>query len=270
MSATTRTPAGSVLAGLLLFFFFLFATPTLAAISLNVENIPSSLDIDQEFTADIAINCSSCGISYLRGVFFYPESSTTYFGYTRNQLGDLVSSTSDKTQYFKTDEGSWSGQVRFKFDQEKSPGSYFFKVGRYTSAGDSSADWSNASAMNVSGPTPTPTTTPTPTATSTPSPSPTPTKTPTPTPSPTPPPTQPVTKTTTIISPGLNLSPSPLATIAAEVLAASDSATPSATPLPTSPIDPGQLNTTSSPWPFVISGLVVIAAGAIFAWRRRQ
>lgn len=116
----------------------LFPKLVFSAISINIENIPSSIGVDQEFTANIILTCSDCGASYLRGVFFYPESSTSYFGYTQNNANEWINLPgSQASNYFKINEGSWSGQIKFKFDQLKTPGDYFFKVGRYTTNGSS-------------------------------------------------------------------------------------------------------------------------------------
>lgn len=156
-------------------------TVSALAITVSVSNTPSSIEIQQEFESDVVVDCISCGVSYLRGTLFYPESSHIYYGYTQNNSGQWISTTSDKTQYYKTEEGSFSGKLKFRFDAEKPPGPYFFKVGRYTSAGDGNADWSNQSLIDVVGPSPTPSSTPTPIPTQ----MPTPTLKPTPTPKPT-------------------------------------------------------------------------------------
>jgi hypothetical protein len=141
--------------------FFIFTSPVLA-LTLSVTDLPSSVDINQDFTAKVSLDCACTGSSFFRGVFFYPDSSTSYSGFTQNNLGEWVGSSSDRTQYFQTSAGSFSGQLKFKFDPQKSPGSYYFKVGRYSSSGDSSADWSNTLAVSVSGPSPTPLPTSTP------------------------------------------------------------------------------------------------------------
>jgi hypothetical protein len=154
-----------------------FAPPAFAAISISVSNVPASADQNQEFSATVTLDCSQCGTSYLRGVFFYPESSTSYFGYTQNVAGAWVSATTDKTQFYKVQEGSFSGELKFKFDSQKPPGPYFFKVGRYTASGDSFSQKSDPVSILVTGPT----STPEPTNTPKPQPTQNPTHTPVPT-----------------------------------------------------------------------------------------
>lgn len=227
---------------LLILFLILFPGSAFAAISVNVENVPNSVNIDDEFTADVILTCTNCGTSYLRGVFFYPESSTVYSGYTQNNSGEWINSPgSQASSYFKVEEGSWSGKLKFRFDLEKSVGDYFFKVGRYTASGNSFAQDSDAKAVLVLGPSPTPTVTPTQTATPTPTTA-TSTATPPPTPSKTPTPTAKVTSTPTstvkIATPGISATTTPTkiltpiensntASVASEILGVNISATPS-------------------------------------------
>jgi len=129
----------------------------------------------------------------MRGVF-YP-SGTNYFGFTQNNSGNWIGTVTDRSLYFtitKTDlvDASWSGKLKVKPDSSDSaysgPGEYLFKIGRYTSVGDSSADWSNELGIKITGPTPAPTLDPTPTLAPTSTPTPTPIKTPDPTPTKTP------------------------------------------------------------------------------------
>jgi len=170
------------LLALLMFFLFFFADDV-SAISLSISNVPSSINADQEFTTDIVLTCSGCGISYLRGVFFYPESSTNYSGYTQNTIGEWTNLSGSPSSFFKIDSGSWSGQIKFKFDSEKPASEYYFKVGRYTASGTSFSQVSDSVAIIVS---PTPTPIPSPTESSTPTATSTPTETLTQTPTPTP------------------------------------------------------------------------------------
>ena len=188
---------------LFLFFLLLFITPqNVSAATITISNIPTEINHNQEVEINLDFVCSGCGDSYMRGVF-YP-SGTNYFGYTQNKSGSWVGTSADRSVYYliaKDDlvEASWSGKLKVKPDSEDSAftgtGEYLFKIGRYTSSNDSSADWSNELSLKVIGPTPSPTTTPTqtsePTKTSTPVPTgtstskPLPTKTSTPRPSPT-------------------------------------------------------------------------------------
>jgi hypothetical protein len=183
------------------FFIFvviiLFSPYTAYAVSVTFINTPNSIDQSQEFDVDILLNCPGCGDSYLRGVLF--PSGTSYFGFTKNNAGEWISSSDDKTKYFKVSsdqivDSTWSGKLRVKPDPSASsytgPGEYQFKVGRYTSGG--SVTWANeAIAINITGPTPTPT----PGPTNTPNPTNTPTNTPAPTATPKPTSTPKVTAT---------------------------------------------------------------------------
>ncbi len=147
-----------------MFFLFLFRGDAFA-LSLSFDGAPNEINGETEFSANVFLDCAKCGVSYLRGVFFYPETSHVYSGFTKNKSGEWVSSGDDKTQFFKVEEGRHSGQLKFKFDLQKPAREYFFKIGRYTSA-SSSATWSsNTSSINILTPTPTPSpnqTTPTP------------------------------------------------------------------------------------------------------------
>ena len=166
--------------------FFLFPKNVYATISISATNVPTSVNLDQEFTVDINLACTGCGISYLRGVFFNPESSTSYSGFTQNNSGDWINLSGSPSSYFKIDSGSFSGQMKFKFDSIKPAGNYFFKVGRYTPSGSSFSQNSENISITVIDPSPTPSSTPTQSPTESPAATVTPTSTPTPTASPTP------------------------------------------------------------------------------------
>jgi hypothetical protein len=181
-------------------FLFLSVTESLA-LSITISNLPPAIEYSQEAETEVFFECSGCGDSFMRGVF-YP-SGTNYFGYTKNNAGEWISTVSDRTKYFKIAssdliEASWSGKLKIKPDSQDpaylGPGEYLFKIGRYTSAGDSSADWSNELAVKINGPTATPTPVPTIVSTNTPnstaSPAPTKSSTPTPSKFPTPKPTK--------------------------------------------------------------------------------
>lgn len=160
------------------FLFFFIVTPV-SAMTLEFKNTPSLISKDQEFSIDVFLSCSACSDSYLRGVFYL--SGTNYFGYTQNNTGAWVNASGTQaSQYFqitKDDlkEGSWSGKLVLKPDVESKlysgPGSYFFKIGRYTASG--SVTWATPVSINITGPTPTPPPTPTTKVISTPSPVPT-------------------------------------------------------------------------------------------------
>lgn len=178
---------------LLLVFLTIPVFPAGAA-TVTFSPLPESLEIDKEFSLQVnLIDCTGCGNSYLRGVF--SQSGTNYFGQTQNNSDEWVGVESDKTRYFqilKEDliSGAWSGQIKFRPNSDSSfytgPGTYIFKIGRYTSS-SGSASWSaTASAQIVLSlpvtPTPTETPEPTPTPTAIPSivPDPTPTSAPAP------------------------------------------------------------------------------------------
>lgn len=156
--------------------FFLFPKIVYSAITLSVTNLPSSIQADQEFTADVDFVCSSCAASYLRGVFFYPDSISVYSGFTLNNSGEWVNTSGSPSSYFKIEEGSWNGQLKFKFDSEKPSGNYYFKIGRYTANGSSFSQATDPILINVLGSEITPTSTAEPTNTSTPTSTPTPTQ----------------------------------------------------------------------------------------------
>lgn len=191
-----------------LFLFYIFPRQIYAAMAITISNLPTEINHSQETEVDLFFSCSGCGDnSYMRGVF-YP-SGTNYFGFTQNNIGNWIGTENDRSLYFniaKTDliEASWSGKLKIKPDSSDSAfigtGEYLFKVGRYTSSSDSSADWSNELSIKIVGPTPSPTQQPTaqptnaPTVTTAPTAQPTvkpsPTKSPTPKPSVTPKSTQ--------------------------------------------------------------------------------
>ena len=140
----------------ILFVFLLFTKNIQAAIDIVFTNTPTNVDINQEFEIDVLLNCSSCGDSYLRAVFF--KSGSNYFGFTQNGNGEWVGTSDDKTKYLlvrKGDlvEGTWSGKLRVKPEPESSyyigPGDYFFKVARYTPSGG--ATWANEVGLEITG-----------------------------------------------------------------------------------------------------------------------
>ena len=173
-------------------FIFFFIPPSVFAVSVDINNVPLTIDQSQELEVDAILSCKGCTTdSYLRGVF-YP-SGASYFGYTWNNSGIWSNAAGGNcTTYYKiakadlNPEGSWSGKLKFKPDKESSyyngPGEYLFKIGRYTPS--CSTTWSEEKTISITGPTssPTPTQVPSPTSTPTPSktPTPTPTKSPTP------------------------------------------------------------------------------------------
>jgi len=134
----------------------------LFAITLSLKDYPASIQSEAEFNFTAGLECSKCGDSYLRAVFF--PSGSNYFGFTQNHLGEWVATTSDKTQYFlvnsdQVQSGTWSGQIRAKPDIDSSdyhgPGEYSFKLIRYTASGSKSAE-TDPVTIQILGPTITP------------------------------------------------------------------------------------------------------------------
>src|SRR3989344_5779536 len=267
---------------LLIFFLFLFPDSVFAALSLSLEGIPGEIDSDREFTGNVSLTCSNCGDSYLRGAFFSP-GATDYFGYTQNDAGDWVNASNPKTIYFHLPpvESSWSGQLKFKFDQEKATGNYQFKVMRYTSSGSKSGE-TNLFSVNVITPV-TPTTTASPTLspisspTSSPSPSPTATKTVTQTP--TKAPTQfqtsvnPSTKTvaSTPSTPSTTPSPTNKEIVGIDILSSSDSASPSSEVTSPPPLIAGKGDSRQIS-PLTLFGIIATTTAllSLVFWRLRK
>lgn len=200
----------------LLLLFFVFKTSVFAA-AFAFSGTPDSISDDQSFSVNInlSVSGSSGNNYYLRGDFSHVDTPTSYFGYTKNNLGEWYNAepTLDHTQLYKVimqSDGTWVGSIEVKPDisnsKYKGTGNYNFKIRRYTSTGQSSTWAETVSQIAIvssvaptsyptSSPTqaPTPTRTPTPTKTPTSTPTvkptatpkiPTPTKTPIPTPSP--------------------------------------------------------------------------------------
>lgn len=181
--------------GFLFFLFLFFPTPTFA-VTFTFQGAPSNILDNQSFPVNVTLTASnSAGKSYyIRGGFFQP-SSTSYFGYTKNNTGDWYNGRPSPilvTNFFKItldQNSSWSNIIEFKPDSSstsyKGPGLYNFKIGRYTEGG--SLTWCNnetnpcsISNINInSSQTPTPTSTQAPNQSSTPTDSPLVTPTPT-------------------------------------------------------------------------------------------
>jgi hypothetical protein len=173
-------------------FLFLIFPKKVNALTVDFSNLPSTINIGDEVPITVNLECSGCGDSYFRGVFY--ESGTNYFGVTQNNVGEWIGTSTDKTKYFfvsKNDviNATWSGQLKMKVEFDDTtwsgPKNYFFKIARYTSS-NSGANWTGESSVFINGPTPSPTPTPSASPTNTPKPSPTPTPKPTPTKSATP------------------------------------------------------------------------------------
>jgi hypothetical protein len=138
---------------------------------LTLNSCPSTVNFDQEIPIELSLSCPGCGDSFLR-TFFFP-SGTNYFGLTKNDRGDWIGTSADKTLYFhissmETKASTWSGTLLSKVDTSDTaysgPGSYFFKVIRYTASGSKSGETEVVN-IEIVGPqpaTPLPTSVPTP------------------------------------------------------------------------------------------------------------
>jgi hypothetical protein len=158
---------------LIIWVLFLLDIPLpVWAASIYIADNPASISYNQYFGINLTFSCPKCGDSYFRGVFFQPGQDN-YFGYTLNNQGNWINSVSDKTQFFKISEtdiqiGTYSGKIQVKPDPDspyfKGTGDYQFKLARYTSGGDSSAEWSvnNVNIQIIGPPTLTPSVTITP------------------------------------------------------------------------------------------------------------
>jgi hypothetical protein len=148
----------------------LFWAAPVFAVSVQLSNLPSSLDHEASAEIDVSLACGGCSDSYLRGVF-YP-SGTSYFGFTQSKQGEWVNGPASACmQYYHVAssdlvEGSWSGKLKIKPDATHAfytgPGEYLFKVGRYTGS-CSSPTWSAEATILILGPSPTSSSTPMPT-----------------------------------------------------------------------------------------------------------
>ena len=171
-----------IVAYLFVLVLFLFFSPPVFAISLDVGNVPSSLNEEQEFTITVNISSAAANTTnYLRAAFYSEAASTSYFGYTFNHLGNWYNgspSPIDPHQFLQIQigsDGTWSGDLKAKADIAdsafKSSGDYFFKIGRYTASATSisSDNWSQATPISITAtaPTPTPSPSPTPSSSST-------------------------------------------------------------------------------------------------------
>lgn len=173
-------------------FVVLFSPYIVSAATVEVSNPQSSFQKEQEAVIDVKISGAAANTANYIRVAFYPDSTTSYFGYTFNHLNEWYNGASpiDPKKFLQiqiSGEGTWSGQLKIKPDISsayfKGNGSYLLKVGRYTANGTSVTDWSASTEVTIIGvdPTPTPTNTPAPQPTNTPTYTPTPSKNPTPT-----------------------------------------------------------------------------------------
>lgn len=126
----------------------------LFATSFTFSGVPTSISDESPFEIQVSLAAGENNknkSNYLRSVFYVAES-TKYFGYIQSNNGDWGNSASQKNLLHEitlNEEGSWSGIIRSKIDIYSSyytgSGIYYFKIGRYTSESDTSAEWSDIS-----------------------------------------------------------------------------------------------------------------------------
>lgn len=171
-------------------FFLTFAKSVDAAFSMSILSVDqTSVSTNEQ---EITVTATISGLpnpSFFR-VELQKSSGDTYFGYSKNNLGNWVKVTSDSdcTNYYSvTDTNITSLILGIKIGSDNAPenGTYLLKLRRYTSTCGSSSD-SDPVTIQINLPTPVPSPTPNPTTVSTPIPTPIKTVAPTTTKSPTP------------------------------------------------------------------------------------
>lgn len=160
-------------------FIILSSTGFVFAAVVELTNTQSSFQKEQEATIDVKVSGAAVNtVNYLRAAF-YPDSTTSYFGYTFNHNNEWYNGASpiDPKKFLQiqiSGEGTWSGKLKIKPDITspyfKGNGAYLLKVGRYTANGTSVTDWSTSTEIAIIGvdPTATPTNTPVPQPSNTP------------------------------------------------------------------------------------------------------
>lgn len=157
-----------ILLPIFLYFLFLISPHKISAVTLTINQYPSSITSDP-FSVGVSVTGASEGQNYLR-VSLYRDGTSNYFGETYN--GNNWYGSSDGKQYFpiiidSSKNASASVQARVgspSFSEFPGAGSYKLKIRRYTSSGNSSSnDTQNPVdiTINFSPPTPTPNSEPT-------------------------------------------------------------------------------------------------------------
>ena len=217
-----------ILALLIVCFFLLVVlfSQEIHAVTVTINSYTSSIS-SEIFNVEASVSGATNATNYLR-VDLYKEGTNNYFGETYN--GSDWYAGSDGKNYFpvQIQNSSTSAVIQAQIGNPSAnsypgPGVYKLKLRRYTSSGSQSQNDQQIPVevqLTYVLPTPTPTDTPTPVPTATATPTSTPTPTPPPTSSSTPTPTQ--TQTPTV-----KPTQTPTASVAAEILGASISATPS-------------------------------------------
>ncbi len=151
--------------------------PKVRAVSITLQDVPSTIDQNQEFEVPLVFECQNCSSdSYIRAAF-YTAGNSNYFGFTQVSDGSWINAPGGSCTKYPVisaatlHEGTWSGKLKVKPDTGSAyyngPGEYLFKVGRYTGS-CSSPTWSGEKTIAITGPTHTPTPAPTPSNTPTP------------------------------------------------------------------------------------------------------
>lgn len=183
--------------GVLFFVFFCFTARKVHAVTVTISDFAPTNLIDDEarnILVNVSVASSSASTSaYLRGMFFTPQTSTSYFGCTKGTSVSEFACGTTATD-FPLIQGSGSFTITVKANTSSSfyaPNTQvWFKVRRCLSSGCSGGDNdSNVVTLQLvtTTPSPAPTNSATPLPTSTPTPTPKPTSTPifSPTPIPT-------------------------------------------------------------------------------------
>ena len=141
-----------MLAVVILLAFLFLAKPALA-VTVTIANVPPTVT-DQPFEFNVSVGGANAGTNYIRANFSQ-VGTFNYFGYTYNGTTFVNSSTCPDYLAVTIDSsGNWSGTVQAKIDTTSNfysgPGTYNFKVRRYTqSCSSSSYIWSNEIVVNT-------------------------------------------------------------------------------------------------------------------------
>lgn len=147
---------------IIFFLFFLFPTQSVFAVTITVNNYPSTISTES-FMIGVSISKEAkTGTNYLRADLF-KEGTFNYFGETYNRK--IWYSGSDGQQYFPvsvTLGATTSATLQARVGNPKAsdfpgPGQYKLRVRRYTSSGSAaSGDVQNPVTVNIAVSTPTP------------------------------------------------------------------------------------------------------------------
>lgn len=148
--------------------YFFIVAPIFAA-SFDLENTPSQIGLNDEYTVNInfSISVADGTVYYLRGAF-YKDTTSNYCGYTWNGAdwfnGPYSTGWRSLLKISVTNH-MWSGQLKAKIDPNdsgcNSSGIYKFRIERFndtsSDGGGTFSDTQNEQTVTVTIPTPTPT-----------------------------------------------------------------------------------------------------------------